>query len=62
VAAIERTALRRLGDHPAVVVLTFVDKETLTVATAAEHRGALAGPFAGESLARSAPALEGEPS
>jgi hypothetical protein len=37
--------LHRLGEGPAVVELAGAQGETLTVATAAEHRAALFGPF-----------------
>lgn len=45
--ATEHKPLRRLGDDPAVAVLTSPDGETLTVATATEHQKALQGPFVG---------------
>jgi hypothetical protein len=48
--AAERKQLHRLGDDPAVAVLTSTDGDTLSVATAAEHRKALQGPFAVERI------------
>ncbi len=42
----ERKQLRRLGAEPAIATLAVADGEAVELATAAEHRSALAGPFA----------------
>ena len=42
----ERKRLRRLDAEPAIATLTAADGEVVEVATAAEQRAALAGPFA----------------
>lgn len=42
----ERKQLRRLDAEPAIATLTAPDGEVVEVATAAEYRAALAGPFA----------------
>lgn len=49
--AAELRPLRRLGEDPALAVLTAPDGETLIVATAAPQRQALRGPFAAEPVA-----------
>ena len=53
--AAELRPLRRLGEDPAVAVLTSPDGDTLTVATPAPQRQALRGPFA-EPVAAHEPA------
>ncbi len=42
----ERKSLHRIGDDPVVATLKLAEGGTLDVATAAEHRAALLGPFA----------------
>ncbi|KRE99060.1 hypothetical protein ASG88_15090 [Nocardioides sp. Soil777] len=46
----ELASLRRLGESPALAVLTATDGTTLVVATASEQRTALLGPFAPEPV------------
>ena len=42
----ERKQLRRLDGEPAIATLAVPDSDAIEVATAAEYRAALAGPFA----------------
>ena len=57
----ERKKLHRLGEDPAVAVLSAGGGETLTVATPNEHEVALLGPFATEHTSAHASARRTDP-
>jgi hypothetical protein len=57
----ERKKLHRLGEEPALVVLSTADGEAVTVAAAGKARAALLGPFAADHTAHGGSAVEPAP-